>query len=120
MTCTTAAQGLPVCVKLVAYRGDTWSQVFRLKLDTDPLDLTGFSVAAWCRSPGGEQTVMAANFTDEPGVVVIGWADGSFPDARGYVYDVELTDPDGIVTTWISGPLTVKRDVTNERPLVLV
>lgn len=100
---------LPVIHNLTAYRGDTWSQVFRLS----PANLTGATVESEARAPNGSITPLV--------VVIEDAADGrirlELPTgfaASSYQFDVEVTEVGGKVTTWIKGTLTVMRDVTNE------
>lgn len=102
---------LPVIHHLSAYRGDTWSQVFRLVKDGAPEDLTGATVESEARSPSGTITALVITVEDA--------ADGRIklempPDflAGSYQYDVEVTKG-GEVKTWIRGNLSLTPDVTN-------
>jgi len=110
-----AMVGLPALVNLSAYRGDAWSQPFRFLRDDEPLDLSGYTAAAECRSPGDEVFPMVATLGEDAGTVVLAFPSGEFPPPRDYRYDIELTDDAGTVTTWVAGRLRVRRDVTNER-----
>lgn len=110
-----ATVGLPALVNLTAYRGDAWSQPFRFLRDANPLDLSGYTVAAACRSPGDEVFPMVATVGEDEGTIALAFPAGEFPPPRDYRYDIELTDANGTVTTWVAGRLRVRRDVTNER-----
>lgn len=112
-----ASPGLPVTVNLTVYRGDGWTQPFRFLRGEAPLDLSGYTAAATCRSPGGEAVPMVATIGEDAGTVVLAFATGAMPDPRDYRYDIELTDGAGGVTTWVAGRLRLARDVANEAPL---
>lgn len=107
---------LPVRADLHAYRGDTWAQTFTLLDDPGtPHDLTGASVEAWMFS---EQTreveQLLVSTVDAAGSVSISFpANGDSPAAGSYRYDLEVTEIDGRVTTWVCGKITVRQDVTN-------
>jgi hypothetical protein len=104
--------GLPVNVPLIAYRGDTWTQQFRfLDAPNTPHDLTGATVAAWATSKTDPKLVLTVAVGPDPGVVNIGLP--ATVAADQYKYDVEVTDTDGTVTTWVRGNLGVTQDVTN-------
>src|SRR5215471_15862381 len=102
---------LPVTHNLRAYRGDTWAQTFRLIWEGQPVDLSTSTVTAW-----------AVNCTDRWALVTTGDQDGyvtvALPDPplnpATYQYDIEVTDPNAVVTTWIRGRLTVTADITND------
>jgi hypothetical protein len=114
---------LPATVNLLAYRGDTWAQVFRFKSGTTPVDLTAATVRAQARNPAGTHFDLVATVTDAAnGEVTLGLPPGSLPLTDGvwppgnlYAYDLEVTLA-GVVTTWVTGTLTLTRDVTNELP----
>jgi hypothetical protein len=107
----TADPGLPVAVNLNAYEGDSWSQMFRLLRAGAPVDLTSAIVRSECRSPSGDVYAMQCSSPDPTnGEVVLALPDVEPAD---YAYDIEVTDG-GIVTTWITGRLRVRRGVTNE------
>jgi len=106
---------LPVNWNLNAYRGDNWGQTFRL-LQADavtPVDLTGCTVASWAAREGNGQppVILAVAVGPDPGTVTVK-VPTSIP-ADTYAYDVEVTEPDGSVTTWVRGRLVVDQDVTN-------
>ena len=110
---------LPAEVHLDAYRGDSWAQTFRLKgIDPDTgleeaLDLTGCEVASAVRDVAGAITPINVQVTLPPtlGEVTIGLPPEL--EAGKYGYDVEVTEPTGIVTTWVRGRLNVVDDVTH-------
>jgi NAD(P)-dependent dehydrogenase (short-subunit alcohol dehydrogenase family) len=66
---------LPSKVDLACYRGDTWSQQFRFLAGGDPIDLTGYQLASWCRSNAGEVYLMAVVAESDPGLVTLSITD---------------------------------------------
>jgi hypothetical protein len=106
--------GLPVSVNLTAYRGDTWSQEFRLLRGEAPVDLTGATVAAEARSDAGARYDLDAAITNAAGGIIVISFPAIHPPAGSYVYDVEVVDGTD-VTTWVNGRITIVRDVTNEQ-----
>ena len=107
----TAVTELPVVYDLTAYRGDTWIRDFRFNDGPGtPHDLTGSTVAAWAHNT--RRTITLDVVVDAPnGMVTLNLPADSLAD--GYAYDIEVTDPVGQVTTWVTGRLVVEQDVTN-------
>jgi hypothetical protein len=104
---------LPVTYNLKAYRGDTWSRTFRLLLVGVPIDLTSATVACWAGMQD-THTPLPTTIGEPPtnGEVTIGMPDPPLA-AGAYSYDLEVTEVDGKVTTWVRGRLQVEQDVTN-------
>lgn len=103
----------PATVDLSALRGDTFSQTFSIESGGEPIDLTGSTVAAALWNPRtGETVPLVVALDPEPGSFTLTFPDPP-PEAGRYRYDVEQTDVDGNVRTWIAGGFNVKRDVTN-------
>ena len=94
--------------------GDT---VWQRKLTFD-FDLTGYQARLHFRTSLAEPVVVALSTGDGIDVLEGGELQiGSFtaPDVTQttrYIYDLELTSPEGTVRTYLSGALTVKPDVT--------
>jgi hypothetical protein len=109
-TLTATGTGLPVTANLNAYHGDSWSQTFRLMQGANPVDLTGCIVTSSCRGTTGDTYTMQV-FIDDPtqGTIRIEIPDGLQPDL--YAYDIQVVDA-GAVTTWVSGRLQLRGDVT--------
>lgn len=104
--------GLPAAVNLTAYHGDTWTQVFRLRLGATPQDLTGATVAAWAKSSVGAIVHLAALIVDPvAGLIEIGIGPDGLPSGT-YAYDVQITQT-ATVVTWIRGSLVVTADITD-------
>jgi hypothetical protein len=102
---------LPAFVPLYAYRGDTWTQDFRL-LDAPgvPHDLTNATIAAWAHNAAVPQIILTVTKGSAPGTLTVALPSGA---AAGlYSYDIELTEA-GVVTTWVNGSLSIQQDVTN-------
>jgi hypothetical protein len=103
---------LPVKHDLRAYRGDTWSQSFRFIWQGDPVDLSTATVTAWAVNCEGHWDLPATGGAD--GIVTIAMPDPEIPvSLYTYEYDIEVTEQDGTVTTWVRGRLKVDQDVTN-------
>jgi hypothetical protein len=108
---------MPASIDLCAYAGDTWSQTFRFIEGGEPLDLTDATVGCEARPQGGksgDQEELYVTVGPDPGEVTLAWQPGTEGlESGAYAYDVEVTTPDGRVTTWVRGRLVVERDVTN-------
>lgn len=106
----TVIAGLPAIIDVAAYRGDTWQQTFRFSDGTTPIDLTGATVACWAKN-GAVPIPLQVTTGPDPGLVTI-----ALPEdftAGNYRYDIEVTNPDSTVTTWVRGRLDVTQDITN-------
>ena len=104
---------LPVTWDLLAYRGDSWGQNFRLLLGGQPFDLTEATVEAEARAKDGTKTPLVVEIEDAAdGRLRLTLPPTSLPFGS-YRYDVEVTVTDEI-TTWVRGALKLERDVTNE------
>lgn len=105
---------LPTIVNLVAYRGDTWTQPFRLLQDDQPMDLSEAIVKSSAYNQNRALTVDLPIVIDpDPGVIIL-----SLPTDipyGAYRYDIEIVGTDDSVITWIRGDLQVEKDVTNAR-----
>ena len=107
--------GLPVTVDLSAYRGDTWSRSFQFFHGSTPEDLTGATVESEARDTQGTVTSLVVTITDAlAGKLDLTLPAGGLP-AGNYYWDLEETKS-GEITTWVTGRLIVRRDVTNELP----
>jgi hypothetical protein len=101
---------LPVTVNLDAYEGDDWFQTFRFKEDTTPVDLSSAQVRSECRGPGAALFEMPTNLGNASGgEVTLMLPEGI--KAGSYYYDVQVT-LSGQITTWVTGKLNVKPEVT--------
>ena len=101
---------LPATVDLAWYHGDTNAQTFRLTDGTNPIDLSGATVACWAQN-GSTPVVMAVTVGPDPGEITISPPVAGI-DAGSYAYDLEVTDT-GEIVTWIRGRLNVAQDITN-------
>src|SRR5215471_791270 len=102
---------LPVTHNLRAYRGDTWAQTFRLIWEGQPVDLSTSTVTAWAVNCTDRWALVTTG--DQDGYVTVALPSGGLNPAT-YSYDIEVTDPNAVVTTWIRGRLTVTADITND------
>ena len=101
---------LPVTVNLDAYEGDDWSQTFRFKTNTTPVDLSSASVLSECRGPGAQMFQIPTNLANaSQGEVTLMLPEGI--KAGSYYYDVQVT-LNGLITTWVTGKLNISPEVT--------
>ena len=110
----------PVCVKLNLYRGDTWHTTLRLWEDearTIPLDISGQEASSYIKDEfdGAERMILDATVT-APNLIQLllpfgQWADWPATQLTG-VWDVQLTDSSGNVTTVAYGDVAIQPDVT--------
>lgn len=110
---------LPVTYNISVYRGDTWSQAFRILEDNQPVDLTGATLASWAVEqgscePGNGHVDLQVTVDPDPttGMFTLALPAGGLEASR-YTYDVEVTTADTRVTTWVRGRLDVTGDITN-------
>jgi hypothetical protein len=118
---------LPLTYNITLYRGDDWSQVFTFatgtSLSSTPIDLTGSTIVADIRSSENSGTVLAtftiSNRLDSAGTFTMSLPDattttlgnGTLASGPG-VFDIQVTSPGGLVTTYIKGTITMILDVT--------
>lgn len=104
---------LPQIVNLAEYRGDTWSETFRLVEDGSAVDLSGAELAASARDMHGAVLELVVAATENVGELTLGPpADEEQQLAPGpWQYDVRVTIGTA-VTTWVRGRLDIVSDVT--------
>ena len=113
-----AVLGAPPDVPLYIYRGDSRSWRFVLWADpgrTEPFDLAGLHVAAQIRRDYDALTAVDLTVNVElPNVVIVHLsAERSARTPTGR-WDMQLTYPDGRVTTAVRGRVAVTPDVTRD------
>jgi hypothetical protein len=109
---------MPGTYPLTLYRGDTYT--FRVVLwadpeQTDPVDLTGATVAAEIRDkPSGTTIVSMTCTVTTPNIVDVALDadDAELVPLKG-AWDLEITYPDGTVHTVLAGAVTATADVTH-------
>jgi len=103
-------------------KGDTFDGVTFTVTDSDTgaaIDLTDYSARMEIRS-GSKTGTVAATFTTDSGLTIADAEGGQISidpfsvtyDAGYYQYDIQFTDGDGDVYTWIGGQVRVVQDVT--------
>jgi hypothetical protein len=76
------------------------------------VDLSGLSIAAWASNPMTATVVVLDVVIDtDQNIFTIGIPTDI--SHGSYDYDIEITDTDGDVKTWVKGELLVERDVTH-------
>jgi hypothetical protein len=111
--------GLPGQFPLVIYHGDSYNWEFRLWSDaakTIPIDLTGVTAKSEIRDQSGGSVIVPLTCTiTVPNIInaaLIAVNSQSLTISSG-VWDLQLTYPDGSVTTILAGPVSVTADVTD-------
>lgn len=135
MSCGAASEVLVPYLLLETYRGDSFFQNLEWQDDAgNPIDLTGYSARMQIRRTKNSTDVIleltSAGYTEDasdPPVpltsgIKLGGVDGTIGivvmpvdaeiDTERNVYDVELTDTDGKVSTIVGGDYIVDQDVT--------
>ena len=107
-------------VNLVIDQGASYSTVIELEDDNgNPLILTGYTGNSEIRhhySSTNASASFTVNVIANTGQVTLGLTANATANLYGparYVYDVFLTDPDGIVTRVVEGQITVTPSVTH-------
>jgi hypothetical protein len=114
----------PPPTQLQVDQGSDWSATLTIMQNGTPLDLTGYSAHMQIRSqPGG---TVYADLSNASGGITLGGTAGTvylrltnaqtaaLPAAPGAapVYDLKLTDPNGLVSFVLDGSITVRAQVT--------
>lgn len=96
-------------------RGDTFKQTdFQININEIPLDLTGGLVKIQLRKEAGAPIAL------EPSITIFNPTNGEFCideqiidiQACSYKYDIQITQENGEVDTWVSGLFTITDDIT--------
>lgn len=105
------------------YQGSTFSLAPQWKIDGTYVDVTGYTAAmAVKNSPSSVSSII--DLTSANGRITVGTTDGKFTlaltaaqttglAAGNYVYDLEVTAPNGTVTRLLEGGFTVYEGVTS-------
>jgi len=109
----------PANYNIQIWQNDTWSQIFQLKANDIPIDLTGAFVEIQVRqTPTSSTAVMTLDSNDNG--ITLGGVDLNqitinspvTATAGGYVYDMTIQFPNGNVKTYIWGSFIVYADIT--------
>lgn len=109
---------LPGFKSFKIYRGDTFS--FRMTLNTsvDAYPITDHDFAGEIKERGKDAVSAEFSFEIEDAVdgilmvTLTSTESKKLIAGRKYVYDIEMTNPDGNVSTLIEGPILVTGDTT--------
>jgi len=105
---------LPTQVNLSVYQGDDFFLKITVDDTTSPVDLTTYTAKAEIRSSGSTPTKTEFDVTIVDAVTLLLHltnANSLLLTGNG-VWDVQVTDPTGLVTTLAGGSLTLVKDVT--------
>ena len=111
----------PAAFDITCYQGATFGYEFTWLVDDVPVDLGGYTAAMQVR-PTHDSDDVLVDLTDGAGLT-LGGAAGTIDlaidadstaaiPAGSHVYDLELTDPFGIVTRLLDGAFAVDPEVT--------
>ena len=104
------------------YQGATFNLAPQWKINNSYVDVTDYTAAMDVKySPTSTTTITV--FSTDNGRITVGTTDGKFTlamdatttsalPAGNYVYDLEVTAPDGTVTRLLEGAFTVFQEVT--------
>lgn len=107
---------------ITVYQGSTWVLEPQWKIGSSYVDVTGYTAAMDVRySPSSTTTII--ELTSSNNRITVGTTDGKFTldltavetaalAAGSYVYDLEITAPDGTVTRLLEGGFNVSPEVT--------
>ena len=111
--------------KITAEKGATFSQPFTWKINSNPVNLTGYTARMKVRDPKRAPSVnqILSLTSATGGGITLGGVAGTIIVtvsatimesivAAKYVYDLELESPDGTVTRLLNGPFIVLDEVT--------
>ena len=107
---------------LTIVRGDDYRAVITLTQNNEPFDLTGYTATAQIRPNTTLNAALTAEFTatiDTPvdGIVVLELDhDTTAAFTINGVWDMQIEDGDGWVTTVVSGAVIITPDVTRIEP----
>lgn len=106
---------LPEEVDLIVYQGDDVRWTLPLLQNGTPADLSGCTLAAQIRVTPSDDTILATITITVASSNVSFWLAGSdsagLPKS-GAVWDAQVTDVDGFVSTFVAGNVLVTEQVT--------
>lgn len=103
-------------------QGDTFQNAPVWKINSLPVNVTDYTARMQIRRSATSDTSLI-ELTSENGGITVGTVDGSFTlymsdtttsalPTGDFVYDLEITSPDAVVTTLLNGGFTVSPQVT--------
>ena len=120
MSCNNSnADFRPANYNIQIWQNDTWSQIFQLTANTEPIDLTGAFVEIQVRTSPNATTAAMTLDSDDNGITLGGVDLNQITinapvtaTAGSYVYDMTIEFPNGNVKTYIWGNYIVYPDIT--------
>ena len=120
MSCSAQTADLrPAQYNVNIWRNDTWNQVFEIKVNSEPVDLTGSSIAIQVRKKANSTTIDLTLSTEDGSIAIVGENNNQIilnkqvTIASGsYLYDMSVSFPSGEVKTYIWGNFMVQEDIT--------
>lgn len=119
MSCTNStADFKPAQYNVQMWKSDSWTQVFALKANDVPIDLTGSNIEIQLRKTPASTTA-ELTLTLGSGITISGVDNNEIIintivdiNAGSYVYDMTVVFPSGIVKTYVWGTFIVYEDIT--------
>ena len=120
MSCQTQTADLrPAQYNVQIWRNDTWSQVFAIKANEIPVDLTGCTITIQVRKKANSVTSELTLSTEDGSISIVGDDNNQIilnkqvTIASGsYLYDMNVSFPSGEIKTYIWGSFLVQEDIT--------
>jgi hypothetical protein len=119
MSCNPSnADFRPANYNIQIWQNNTWSQIFQLTANTEPIDLTDANVEIQVRRrPNSTDAAMTLTLAD--GITIGGLNTNQITinydvniDAGSYVYDMTIQFPNENIKTYIWGNFIVYQDIT--------
>lgn len=106
----------PEKVILYVYAGDVFEVRFYLyDSDGDPATLTGYTAESQVRLTALSSLVIVEFTTDiDDNAITLSLTDSETSDLSSGLFDLQITDSDGVPTTLVYGDVRVKQDITHD------
>lgn len=109
---------LPATYDIHIYQGDTWQRWMTISIAGAPVDVSGYTLAAQVRRKHSDPEILATFAIDlDPQTVgrfqltLTPTITAALP-AKDAVWDLQFTQPDGQVFTYLHGKVAVSAEVT--------
>jgi hypothetical protein len=109
---------MPGTANLAIYQGDDYAAVVTVMQGSGPADLTGYTAQAEMRTGAADCAPVAweinAQVNPPNFINLLIPASATALMSGSYCWDLQITDPTGLVTTILAGGVTVTREITRE------
>lgn len=119
MSCNSStADFRPAQYNVQIWRNDSWSQTFALTANEEAIDLSGSTILIQVR-PKASSSEVSLELSTPISISIGGVGHNEITlnkivdiEAGNYVYDMNITFPNGMVKTYIWGTFLVQEDIT--------